>query len=148
MALRAVKPTTYADIQRKATSLQSLASAAKITLAAANTSGNEIKQLLELFIRCKSDLQTAAAVPGIATYAQTQEGDGGYNVAAEFTAMINACTGVINTITGLIPTAVSGGQSYVAVEQWTAAGITVRSFTPAQTLGLRNALDTFIATVG
>lgn len=148
MAFRAVKADTYNQVRSLANQLKNLATSSRDLMAAGNVSANVIRQLLDNFISGKTYLTASAAVSGMVEYAKTQEGDPNYDVAAEFTAMINACTGVINWITSNIPTGTANGFTGVLLEQWSASGVTVRSFTTAQTAGLRTALDTFIATVG
>lgn len=143
MAFRAIKADSYNDIRNSAANLKRLATDSKNLMAAGNVSANVIRQLLDSFIAGKAKLQAASSVPGIADYAQAQEGDGAYDVQAEFTTMVNACTGVIDWIVTNIPA--SGG--YVQLEQWSSSGVTVRTFTPAQTANLRTALDTFITTI-
>jgi hypothetical protein len=112
-------------------------------MAGGSVSANAIRQLLEAFVAAKAQMQAAASVGGIAAYARAQEGDDNYDVAAEFTAMMAACTAVIDWIVANIPA--NGG--YVQLEQWSASGVTVRVFTTTQTAGLRARLDAFIATV-
>ena len=142
MAFRAVKAGTYAEIRSTATQLKKLATDSR-TLMAGTVSANVVRQLLDAFISGKAKLTAASQVSGIAAYAQAQEGDEAYDVAAEFTAMIDACTGVINWIVANIPTA----NTYVQLETWSASGVTVRTFTTGQTAGLRTALQTFEGTV-
>lgn len=143
MAFRAVKADTYAAIRSRATQLKKLATDSKAVMLAGPVSASAIRQLLDLFIQGKAELQAAGAVPGMADFAKAQEGDAAYDVAAEFTAMVNACTGVIDWIVANVPA--SGG--YVQTEQWSASGVTLRTFSTASTAGLRTTLDTFIATV-
>lgn len=144
MAFRAVKADTYAAIRSRATQLKKLAADSKAVMLAGPVSASAIRQLLDLFIQGKAELQAAGAVPGMADFAKAQEGDTNYDVAAEFTAMVNACNGVINWIVANMPT----NSGYVLAEQWSSSGVTVRTFSTAETAGLRTTLETFIATVG
>jgi hypothetical protein len=143
MAFRAVLATTYNSARSVATQLQTLASTSKASMLAGNVSANVIGQLLDSMITGKAQLQAAAAVTGIAAYAKAQEGDTNYDVVAEWTSMVSACDGVLTWIVANVPTA----NGYVQAEQWATSGRTVRSFTTAQTAGLRTALDTFISSV-
>lgn len=143
MAFRAVKADTYAAIRSRATQLKKFATDSKALMLAGPVSASAIRQLLDLFIQGKAELQTASGVSGIVEYAKAQEGDAAYDVAAEFTAMLSACTGVIDWIVANVPT----NSGYVLTEQWSASGVTLRTFSTSQTAGLRTTLDTFIATV-
>lgn len=143
MAFRAVKADTYNAIRSRATQLKKLATDSKALMLAGPVSASAVRQLLDLFIQGKAELNTAAAVSGIVDYAKAQEGDEAYDVAAEFTAMVSAAEGVINWIVANMPT----NSGYVLAEQWSASGVSVRTFSTAETAGLRTTLDTFIATV-
>lgn len=70
-----------------------------------------------------------AATPGLAVYAQTQENDVTYDVAAEYQAMRTAMASARDTLIGIFPT--SGG--YLAYQTIAADGtLGVRTFTSAQ----------------
>ena len=143
MAFRATKPTAYTTAKSTAAQAKQLAQQSRDAMAAGTVSGNVIRQLLDRLLIAKTTFQSVAAVPGIAAYAQAQEGDGAYDVAAEFTAMTDAIDDVGAWILANVPT--SGG--YVQMEQWSASGVSVRQFTTAQTAGLRTQLDALIATI-
>lgn len=143
MAFRAELATAYASVRSRATQAKKLASDSKALMLAGPVSGNVIRQLLDALIAAKAELQTAAGVTGIVAYAKAQEGDPDYDVATQFTALVDACTGVISWIIANIPA--SGG--YVQMETWSASGVSVRTFSTAQTAGLRTQLDTIIAAV-
>lgn len=144
MAFRAVKADTYNAVRSRATLFKRLANDTKTAMAAGNVSASVIRQLLEGCLAAKAEFTAAAGVTGLAAYAQQQEGDEAYDVAAEFTAMQSAITGIINEIVALVPTGTGG---YVLMEKWEATGVSSRQVTPAQTATLRDKLDTFIASV-
>ena len=143
MAFRAERPTVYANVRSRATQLKRLASDASTQMAAGNVSGNLVRQILDACITAKAEFAAAAQIQGLADYAQAQEGDPNYNVAAEFNAMTGAIDNVLAWIIANVPT--NGG--YVQMEQWSTSGVTTRAFTTAQTAGLRTVLDAFAATV-
>lgn len=143
MAFRAELATAYSNVRSRATQAKKLASDSKALMLAGPVSGNVIRQLLDALITAKAELQSAAGNNGIVAYAQAQEGDPEYDVAAQFTTLVDACTGVINWIVANIPT--NGG--YVQMETWSASGVAVRTFSTVQTAGLRTQLDTIIAAV-
>lgn len=144
MAFRAERAATYAAIRSRATQLKKLAQDSYDLTLAGPVSASAVRQLLDLFIQGKAELQSAAQVPGMAEYAQAQEGDAAYDVATEFTAMINAASAVIDWIVNAVPKS----DGYVLHEQWSASGVSVRTFASADTAGLRTVLNAFIATVG
>jgi hypothetical protein len=144
MAFRAELATVYASVRSRATQLKKQAQDASAAMAAGNVSGNLVRQILDGCITAKSEFAAAAQVQGLADYAQAQEGDPNYNVAAEFNAMTGAIDTILTTIIALIPT--SGG--YALMEQWSTSGVTTRVVTPAQSANLRTALNAFVATVG
>lgn len=144
MAFRADRPTVYDRLRQTASNAKLLAATSRAAMLAGPVSANAVRQLLESFITAKAEFVAAAAVPGIAAYAQAQEGDANYDVAAEFSAMNTAATNVINWIVNNMPKGASG---HVLTETWSAAGIATRTFSTAETAGLRTVLDAFIATV-
>lgn len=143
MAFRAIKSDTYSFILSRATQLKKLAIDSNSAMLAGPVSASVIRQLLDLFIQGKNELETAGSVPGLADYAKAQEGDVDYDVVVEFNAMISACDGIINWIVANVPVS----NSYVQTEQWTSSGVILRTFNTASTAGLRTALNTFVATV-
>lgn len=78
--------------------------------------------------------------PTLAAYAIAQEATPGYDVAADYAAMVNAANAVVTHISAAIPAnsahTVSNGQ------------VIEPSFSSAQTATLRGLLDTLIGTIG
>lgn len=111
-------------------------------MAAGNVSANDVKQILQYCVQVKANNAATAAISGMDTYAVTQEG-AGYDVVMAWNNMNAAIDAVISWIVTNIPQ--SGG--FVTLEQWTTGGVTVQSFTPAQTAGLRTVLNSLIATI-
>lgn len=140
---RATKPNAYLIARTTAAELKTLCQQTRDAAAAGPISGSVVRQLLDRLIAGKATFASVAAVPGIATYAEAQEGDPTYDVAAEFNAMTAAIDDAITWILAAVP--VSGG--FVLMEQWTAGGVSVRTFSTAQTAGLRAELDALIATI-
>jgi hypothetical protein len=86
-------------------------------------------------------LAAASAVPGVSQYAKDQYADQAYNVATEFTAMLNAIDAVISEIVTAFPVDNSGGE--VKERVLNADGsITMRTFTAAQLATVRTLLQT------
>ena len=142
MPFLATRRNAYASAVSQAAQLKSLAQNEVTAMAAGNVSANEVRQILQYCIQVKATNTATAAISGIAAYATQQEG-GAYDVATAWANMNSAIDAVINWIVTNIPQ--SGG--FVVLEQWTANGVTVQSFTPAQTAGLRTVLNSLIATI-
>lgn len=146
MSFRTTDPLARAllSAQSTAAALKTYVAGVRAACAAGSVSANLLVELHLRLIADKASLQANAAVSGIAAYAQAQYSDPAYDVAAEFTSMVNAITGVINWIVANFPA--SGG--YIQKDQISAAGITVRSFTSAQTAGLVTQLDSLTSAIG
>lgn len=143
MAFQASLRAAYADATSRASQLKKLAQDTNVSLAAGNVSANVIKQMLQYCIDVKAANATTAAISGIAAYAKAQEGDANYDVAGAWTAMSNAIDAVVTQILSDVPA--SGG--YRLVETWNSSGVSVRTFTPAQTANLQSRLTDLIATI-
>lgn len=145
MAFRATKNSEYDRARSLIADIKRLAQATRDAMAAGNTSANALKQLLEVLANYDSQLADIAAVPGLADFARAQEGDPNYNVAAEFNAVRAAMDSVVTRVLDDIPKHPSTG--HVLLETWNATGVSVRSFTVAQTANLRDDLAALIATI-
>lgn len=142
MAFRAsnqIQADGLAEAKRLAVQLKSYVADVKALSAAGPISGNLVADLMAQLVSYKARFQAIAAIPGIATYAQSQENDPLYSVGSEFTAMMNA----IDTLGGWIV-------SNVNTTGWvtfSASGVSVKTFTSAQTAGLRTQIDSLTATI-
>lgn len=104
-----------------------------------------IVNLMSTLASVRDDLARAAAVTGIAAYAQMQVNDPALNVAAEFTAMTNAIDAVRTWIATNFP---KDGSGFLLYHSFDAQGrVTSRTLSPAQTAGLRTQLDVLIGTI-
>lgn len=115
------------------------------TLFVAGTEADTVIALYFDSIRFRNIMNTAAAVPGIAAYAQAQEDDVGYDVAAEFTAMINAVDAVVAEIESLYPV---DGSGYLLDRQLSGGTIVYRNFTAGQLASTVTLLDVVIGLIG
>lgn len=107
---------------------------ADVPLAVIRTIGRTITQM-----------DVYAAVPGLATYAQGQEGDAAYNVAAEYAAMRTALGNALATLISSFPKDASGNLLF---EKLNADGsASVNTFTAAQLAGVVTLLQSVTATI-
>lgn len=117
-------------------------------LQAQNVSWVEFTRALASLSFALGRMDETAAVPGIAQYVKDQEGDQGYDIAGEYTAMRAAVTAIRDWIFANMPKQAQGGTDYLLVQELNADGtLADRTFTPAQTASLRTLIDTFRATV-
>lgn len=119
------------------------ASTALRTRAAAGPIGaRDAIAFLDMLRNLRAELAAAAARPGIDAYATEQHGR---SIAADYTNMIAAMDDAISWLAAALP---KNAQGYLLIEQIDASGVrTERSFTTAETAGLRTRLDALAATV-
>lgn len=104
-----------------------------------NTPSNRILDALMTLMAFRTQLDIIKTTPGISQYAQDQEGDPSYDVAAEFTAVL----ALLDTATqGIISTFPKDGSGYILAETMNSDGIlSPRNFTPSSLSALRSNLD-------
>ena len=104
-------------------------------------SGATYTLLRDIYVFLKSadaQFDALAATPGLALYAQQQENDPTYDVAAEFTAMRATIATALSWMATNVPTSVTA----VAPAEWTQNGpLIATTFTSAQTAPLRTLLQ-------
>lgn len=132
------------DVDRDMADVRAGAVRLRAELAAGNTSAARVKESYTALWGYRVRITAAAAVPGIGAYAQEQKGNPSLNVGAEFTAVMNAISGVITWMEANYP---KDGEGYLLDTQFNSGTFTTRVFTPAQSAGLRTVLDTLIATI-
>lgn len=132
------------DIDRRAVSVKTYATQVRTEAAAGNIPSSRI---LDLFINLRQErglLATAAATPGIAQFARDQKNNQSLDVVAEFNAMLAAIDGTTTWINTNFP---KDGGGFLLERTLGVNSPIDRTFTPAQTAGLRTQLDSLIATI-
>ena len=113
-----------------------------VQLLTGTVTANQVFQIVD---NLRSPLQIfaqVAAIPGIAAYAQAQFNDATYDVATEFTNMVNTINAVVNWVVTNFPKDTGGfAQAYTLAADGSRTPVT---FTPAQTAGLTTALNAVI----
>ena len=135
---------TLAQVDAAARELRSLAARQITQLAAANV---ESSAVLGIYMRLRAYQQrfsAAAQVEGLAAYAQAAKGNDTLDIAAEFVAMLAAIDAAADWIGAALPKDASG---YLLVQTLGENGPIDRQFTPAQTAGLRTALQGIVDTI-
>lgn len=125
----------------------------KISTMASITVGADYVWGIQTLLEKKADrFNSLSSIPGIGAYAQAQyNNDTGYDVGAEFIAMLNAIgesvegsptAGALGVIQELVPKCDNDTflAVFLATWEW-------RQFTPAQTVALRNALQSVVDTI-
>ena len=137
------------DITQVARTLRSQAAGKIISLAAKDAVAGTVLDLRGRLIQAKATFDDAktfsAAHADFVAYVQKQTAKPALDVAAEFTAMIAAVTAAIDWINTTLPV---DGNDYLLVQKLAATGLEDRVFTPAQTAGLRTALQTIVDQIG
>ena len=114
-------------------------------MAAGNTSAEVVLAIRDDLINADNVFAEVAAVSGIAQYAKDQFDDQLYDVVADFNTMRTAIAAAIAAIETAFPS--SGG--FILKESLVAStsGTSIRTFTPAQTAGIRTALAAVISSI-
>jgi hypothetical protein len=134
---------TLADVNQLAIDIKAKCTAVRAESAAGTVTSSRILGLYIDLQDAKARFNTAAAVPGLAAYAQAQTNDNAYDVAAAFTAMVAAISGTIQWITDNYPQ--SGG--FLQSQAFSGTTIIDRTFTAVATAGFRTQLDSVIAAI-
>lgn len=132
------------DAQNQAAWIKGICQQAVISLTG-TVDANFVFQLLDNLRAAISMLNADAAVPGIAAYAQAQFSNSGYNISAEFTAMVNDLNSVVSWVVANFPK--DTGNFLQAYTINADGSRTAATFTSAQTAGLTSALNTVIAEI-
>ena len=132
------------SLQRGFEQLQSAAQTQKIYLSnwsaklAGNITALDAMEWVANLNRVLAAMDAVASLPGMQTYAQTQFGNGTYDVASEFTAMRNAQAAVLNWLKTNIPA------NAITVSNGAQVGAT---YAPATTASLKALVDAAAATI-
>lgn len=131
-------------VSAEMSNLKSYAGNRRSVMAAGNVGSEWILDIWANLFAIKGRLQALGATPGLAAYAQEQYGNGGLDIAAEFTAVLAAIDDVRTNIQSTFPV---DGSGYLLARQFGAGVYTERQFTPAQTVNLRGFLSTLESTI-
>lgn len=132
------------DAQNEARAIKTYSADAVTLMAGNNVSANQVLDIYARLGTAKAKFQAVAAVSGIGQYAKDQFANQSLDVVAEFNAMVAAVDYVRSWIETNHPKDPSG---YLLKDQFSGGSISVRSFTPAQTAGLRTALSSLVAAI-
>jgi hypothetical protein len=139
-----VPQAAYQTVKSAAVQLKLNLQGAVSRMASQNTDYEYLRGLYQVLKRADDQFTSLKTTPGLAAFAQAQESDPAYNVVAEFTTMQDAISGVTAWMATNLPLSVT----LRPVTEWGSSGSLIATeYTPAQTLQLRNRLDTVIASI-
>ncbi len=147
MAFRAsnvIPADQYINAKRLALSLKNYCQD-RASAFASGTNSHEILRVAETLLQLKGQLQSAASTPGMAAYATGQEDDVGYNVVAEFNAMVSAIDAALAEIVTALP---KDGNDYLLITKINPDGsLDYRTFSPGALNTLRSLLNSISSSV-
>ena len=129
----------YQKSKSMAARIESRATTIIATWAAGNVDGEGIVSVGQEFKGFYDDLADIKATPGIGQYAKDQEVDQNYDVVAEFNALQSVVQAVCTEIFNSIPK--DGTNRLTIYSIGPDCSVTIQSFTPAQTAGIRSKLQ-------
>ncbi len=128
----------YDQAKKIATNLKRFANKRSADLAGGGDS-DQVLGTVDSMILFRQQLNEVATIPGIGEYAQAQENDPAYDVAAEFVALLSLIDAVITEVVSTFPI---DGSGFLLAYTMNPDGTQVaRTFSIAQMLNLRAALD-------
>jgi len=134
----------YLQVKGTAVNLKANCQGFIAQLAAQNATYLYLRDIYRFLYNANAQFETLKATPGLAVYAQEQENDPAYNVAAEFTAMQATIANALSWMNTNIPTAVTA----VSASAWATGDETIAtSFTPAQTATFRTVLTAIVNSI-
>ncbi len=137
----------YQKAQNESIRVKQFATNARNALVAGVVSANAVIQVMT---NLKSSIEvwdSVSSLSGIAQYARDQEDDQTYNVVAEFSAMRTEAVAAVDWVFNNFPKDNASPFYIIKDILETDGSITVRQFTPAQTVGLQTALADLIAAI-
>jgi hypothetical protein len=142
-ASNVVPQEAYRIVKQAAVNLKTNLQGINSQLASADADYEFLRNIYRVMERAQTQLSELATTPGLGDYAQAQEGDDTYDVAAEFTTMLASITAARGWMEANVPTNVTVGSP----STWGDGTLVTNVFTQAQTAGLRTALSAVIATI-
>jgi len=128
-----------------ASMIKQRAQAVRAASAAGSIGASQILDMLVLFAQCKTTLTAAAAVPGVAAYAQEQVNNPALDVAGAFSAMVTQLDATRDWVTTNFP---KDGSGYLLDRTLGEDGRWIdRQFSSATLATFRTVLDALIATI-
>jgi len=140
MAFRAsnvVPQDAYLTLKRAAVQLKINLVGQKAKLAASGASYDFLQDIYLTMTRANGQFDALKVTPGLSAYAQAQESDNTYDVAAEFTSMQAAIIAAAGWMDANVPTSVT----VKPPSAWSGGEIISNVFTAGQTTGLQAALQ-------
>ena len=140
----------YSEIQTRMIRLDNEATEFAATIANLGGGSLSANAITSVFTRLGSYadfFSTAASTPGLAAYAQDQQSDPAYDIAAEFTAVQNAIDNALTWINDNFPK--DPTNTYILKDELNLVdkAVITRTFTQAQLSGLQTQLEAIAAAI-
>ncbi|KKM76782.1 hypothetical protein LCGC14_1376700 [marine sediment metagenome] len=143
-ATNVIPSAEYERAKQAAVQVRRLAQNRSSTFASGATSA-EVLAVADNLSSMKATLESIRGVPGIGVYANAQEDDDTYDVAAAFNAMLAAIDSVIAEIVSALP---KDQSDWLLINKINEDGsLSARSFTGAALTNLRTTLDVLVASI-
>jgi hypothetical protein len=134
-------------VQNYAAQAKDRATSAVAVMAASSVNTGFVFSLLDALNGLIANLNAVKATAGLDSYATAQVPGYASTMSSDITATVNAAQACIDWVTANFPK--DSTNIWLLGEQLNADGTrTFRAFTPAQTAGLRTALNNLLATIG
>ena len=147
MAFRAtnvIPQDAYVIVKRAAVQLRLNLTAMISRLAAQSVDYDYLSDIYMTLKRANDQFNSLKTTPGLSQFAQDQENDPAYDVAAEFTAMQSEIASCMTWIEGVAPATVN----LKPPASWDGSTLISNTVTPAQSAGLRTALQGVVDSIG
>jgi hypothetical protein len=135
---------TLSNIDRRILALKTVLQELRSVAAAGPLASSRLLSLYTTLVTERAELVTAAATPGILQYARDQKDNQTLDVVAEFNALVGLIDDLIAWIGTNFPKDANG---YLLAQTLGPTKPVDRTFTVAQTAGLRTQLDLLIAAI-
>lgn len=142
-ASNVVPQEAYTIVKRAAVQLKLNLQGMNAQLAGSGADYEFLRDIYRTLERANNQFETLKTTPGLADYAEIQENDPAYDVAAAFATMQAAIAAAIAWMDNNVPTSVTAKTP----ANWGDGTLIATTFTAGQTAGLQAALQGVIDTI-
>lgn len=146
MAFRAsnvVPQRAYEQVKQAAVNLKGTLQNANSVMSSESVGYDFLYRVQQALSNANAQFNALKTAPGLSDYAQSQENDPAYDVAAEFTAMQGAIASALTWMDTNVPTSVT----VASPSGWSTPNVITNTFAPAATAGFRATLQSVIDTI-
>jgi len=137
--------SAWAGIRVAAGRIKTYAQSLKTASAAGSIQAGDVVSFVDQLASSNDTLARYTAVPGLVEYVRAQIDNAAVDIVAEYSTMLAQINATRNWVLTNFPKDADG---YLLYHKFDAAGrISQRTFSPAETAGLRTQLDALLATI-